>query len=97
MPSSKSLAQAILEKNFAKGDQKEIMSMLVKAADAGRADQLQRVLKSLSDQRDMIGQKRKLLSREDRKERFKLTQSMRTIDAMIELLGQGKRRPIGVI
>jgi hypothetical protein len=90
MPSSKTLAKAILEKNFAKGDQKEIMSMLVKAADAGRADQLQRVLKSLSDQRDMIAQKRREVSREDRLKRLKLIQSMRTIDAMIELLGGGK-------
>lgn len=89
MPSSKSLAKAILEKNFVTGEQKEVMAMLVKAADAGRADQLQRALKSLSDHRDLIAQRRREVSREDRLERLKLTQSMRTIDAIIELLGHG--------
>lgn len=86
MPSSKALAKAIFEKSYVKGDQKEVMAMLVRASDAGRADERRRILKALDDQHDLLTQKRNEVSREDRKERFRLTQSIRTISAMIKLL-----------
>lgn len=90
MTSDKAISKAIFEKTYTDGAQKQVLSMMARAAAGARADERRRILKSLSDQHDMIAQKRKLLSIGNKLERFKLLQSMRTIDAMMTLIGGGK-------
>lgn len=91
MASDKAIVQYLLTgSDYGTDQRKDMAKFLVGAVKLGRADERRRFLKSLGEQRDMIRQKRKLLSPEERMERFKLLQSIRTIDAMMKLISEGE-------
>jgi hypothetical protein len=83
MASDKSIAEGIAQR-YVGDDRKEILGMMRKAAASARADEHRLIEKAISDHRSMLNQARSAAL--DRRERFKLTWSLKTLDAMVEVV-----------
>ena len=85
MTSDKSIANSLIGK-YGGADRKEVLRLLTQAAAAGKAAENNRISRLLSDHRGILGQSLRVEPSEARLKRVKIITSMRTIDALQELL-----------
>lgn len=81
--SDKSIAKGILQK-YAGDDRKGVGSMLVSAAKMARAEEHASIEATIRDHRRLL--RASLEGRTDKVERLKIVQSVRTLDALIDVV-----------
>jgi hypothetical protein len=86
MTSDKSIAKGLIAK-YAGGDRSDVLKRLEAAARAARADEQAEALKAVSLQRALVVENLKHLDPTNKVERLKMVQTVRTMDAVLKLLG----------
>jgi hypothetical protein len=85
MASDKAIANGLITR-YGGANRKEVLVLLRQASAAGRADDRRSVRAILANHRLILGQSLRAMSVEDRLGRLKVIRSIRTIDALQELL-----------
>lgn len=86
MTSDKSIAKGLIAK-YAGSDRSDVLRRLEAAARAARADEQSESLKAISLQRALVVENLKHLDPANRVERLKMVQTIKTMDAVLALLG----------
>lgn len=83
MTSNKSIASAIIQ-SYSGNDRSEVLKALQQSAQAARADERAVLLGAIADHRKLL--KQSLEGRTDKLERFKIVQSIKTLDALVAVV-----------
>jgi len=85
MTSNKGIASGILQA-YAGANRIEVERMLVQAAGAARSDQRAKTLKIMMAHKKLLREAYDSTPRADKMGRFKIARSIKTIDALLEML-----------
>jgi hypothetical protein len=83
MASDKTIANGIIQ-SYAGADRKDVLKMLQSSAKAARADEQASIQSTIAEHRRML--KASLEGRTNKVERLKIVQSIRTLDALVQVV-----------